>query len=133
MKLEDQYKEYLKNNPESKYSFDEWFLKVWEPKNNEYLNVGEDGKLTYLEDMSIWDITLMDGLEDERIMDFKQTINNISDHLKNLSYANGDISDIGNEVGYSIGMTLENMTEDEIETFISGFRHGVSLTNGTHK
>jgi hypothetical protein len=25
------------------------------------------------------------------------------------------------------------MTEDEIETFISGFRHGVSLTNGTHK
>jgi hypothetical protein len=133
MKLEDQYKEYLKNNPESKYSFDEWFLKVWEPKNNEYLNVGEDGKLTYLEDMSIWDITLMDGLEDERIMDFKQTINNISDHLKNLSYANGDISDIGNEVGYSIGMSLENMTEDEIETFISGFRHGVSLTNGTHK
>lgn len=133
MKLEDQYKEYLKNNPESKYSFDEWFLKVWEPKNNEYLNVGEDGKLTYLEDMSIWDITLMDGLEDERIMDFKQTINNISDHLKNLSYTNGDISDIGNEVGYSIGMSLENMTEDEIETFISGFRHGVSLTNGTHK
>ena len=133
MKLEDQYKEYLKNNPESKYSFDEWFLKVWEPKNNEYLNVGEDGKLTYLEDMSIWDITLMDGLGDERIMDFKQTITNISDHLKNLSYSNGDISDIGNEVGYSIGMTLENMTEDEIETFISGFRHGVSLTNGTHK
>jgi hypothetical protein len=133
MKLEDQYKEYLKNNPESKYSFDEWFLKVWEPKNNEYLNVGEDGKLTYLEDMSIWDITLMDGLEDERIMDFKQTITNISDHLKNLSYSNGDISDIGNEVGYSIGMSLENMTEDEIETFISGFRHGVSLTNGTHK
>ncbi len=133
MKLEDQYKEYLKNNPESKYSFDEWFLKVWEPKNNEYLNVGEDGKLTYLEDMSIWDITLMDGLEDERIMDFKQTISNISDHLKNLSYSNGDISDIGNEVGYSIGMSLENMTEDEIDSFISGFRHGVSLTNGTHK
>lgn len=133
MKLEDQYKEYLKNNPESKYSFDEWFLKVWEPKNNEYLNVGEDGKLTYLEDMSIWDITLMDGLEDERIMDFKQTITNISEHLKNLSYANGDISDIGNEVGYSIGMSLENMTEDEIDSFISGFRHGVSLTNGTHK
>ncbi len=134
MKLENQYKEYIKNNPKSKYSFDEWFLKVWEPKINGFLNVGEDGKLNYsVEDMSIWDITLLDGLEDDRIINFKQTITNITDHLKNLRYDKGDISDIGNEVGYSIGTSIENMTGEEIESFISGFRHGVSLTNGKHK
>ena len=43
-----------------------------------------------------------------------------------------DISDIGNEVGFGIGSILENMTEEEINDFISGFKHGVSLTNGTH-
>jgi uncharacterized Fe-S cluster-containing protein len=84
------------------------------------------------EDMLIWDVTLLDGLEDDRLIDFKETINKISEHLNNLKYYNGDISDIGNEIGYAIGSVLENMTEYEINSFVTGFKHGVSLTNGTH-
>jgi hypothetical protein len=49
----------------------------------------------------------------------------------NISYT-GDISDIGNEIGYAVGYTLENMTQEQIDVFITGFKHGVSLTNGTH-
>lgn len=44
----------------------------------------------------------------------------------------GDLSDFGNEVGFWLGKHYENMTEDEIELFITGFKHGISLTNGTH-
>lgn len=44
----------------------------------------------------------------------------------------GDLSDCGNEIGYIVGCKYKNMTEDEIEDFITGIRHGISLTNGTH-
>ena len=44
----------------------------------------------------------------------------------------GDISDLGNEVGVVVGEFYKNMNEKEIEMFIQGFQHGVSLTNGTH-
>lgn len=44
----------------------------------------------------------------------------------------GDISDIGNEIGYAVGYAIENMTQEQIDEFITGFKHGVSLTNGTH-
>jgi hypothetical protein len=44
----------------------------------------------------------------------------------------GDISDLGNEVGVTVGEFYQNMNEEEIELFIQGFRHGVSLTNGNH-
>jgi len=43
-----------------------------------------------------------------------------------------DMSDLGNEVGYVIGNVFSKMTEEEIKDFIFGFKHGVSLTNGTH-
>lgn len=44
----------------------------------------------------------------------------------------GDLSDCGNEIGYTVGKKYKDMTEDEIENFITGIRHGISLTNGTH-
>ena len=44
----------------------------------------------------------------------------------------GDLSDCGNEIGYMVGKTYKDMTQDEIEDFITGIRHGISLTNGTH-
>jgi len=123
-KLETQYRNYLESNPASKYTYDEWmdnvFLKSLKKFSAEH------------DDIKIWDITLLDGLEDEREIDFKKTTNKISEHLNNLKNYNGDISDIGNEVGHAIGKILENMTEDEINSFITGFKHGVSLTNGTH-
>ena len=65
-------------------------------------------------------------------MDFKETIEHISKQLKKVPYDNGDISDIGNEVGFAIGSKIINMTEEQIEDFITGFRHGISLTNKTH-
>ena len=67
-----------------------------------------------------------------REIDFKGVSKSISDHMSNLKYDNGDLSDIGNEIGFSIGQSLKNMNQDEIDDFISGFKHGVSLTNGTH-
>ena len=68
----------------------------------------------------------------EQETDFQEILKLITLKLNNVSYNNGDISDIGNEVGLAIGSILENMTDEEINDFISGFRHGVSLTNGTH-
>lgn len=44
----------------------------------------------------------------------------------------GDISDLGNEIGYCLGICIADMTEEQTSDFISGLRHGVSLTNGTH-
>lgn len=44
----------------------------------------------------------------------------------------GDLSDFGNEIGFWVGKHYESMTEDEIKLFIIGFKHGISLTNGTH-
>jgi hypothetical protein len=44
----------------------------------------------------------------------------------------GDLSDCGNEIGNMVGSKYKNMTEGEIENFITGIRHGISLTNGTH-
>jgi len=67
----------------------------------------------------------------EREINFKEVNSKISNHLLNIKYI-GDLSDIGNEVGFAIGNSLENMNEDEIDLFICGFKHGVSLTNGTH-
>lgn len=50
--------------------------------------------------------------------------------LANISYKNGDISDIGNEIGIVLGDFIH--TESELQDFIHGIRHGMSLTNGTH-
>jgi hypothetical protein len=68
----------------------------------------------------------------EREIEFKKTLTDISLRLPTIQYDNGDISDIGNEIGIAVGFVIENMTQEEISDFISGFRHGVSLTNGTH-
>lgn len=50
---------------------------------------------------------------------------------KKVNY-NGDMSDFGNEVGYALGTVIEEMTPKQINEFISGLKHGISLTNGTH-
>jgi len=44
----------------------------------------------------------------------------------------GDIADLGNEVGYVLGTFIDNMTEEQISDFMHGLQHGISLTNGTH-
>ena len=67
-----------------------------------------------------------------REIDMKSVLTELGKRLPSVQFLNGDISDIGNEVGFQLGSVLKNMTEDEIDDFISGFKHGVSLTNGTH-
>lgn len=54
----------------------------------------------------------------------------IETRIKDIHYI-GDESDLGNEIGYSIGKVI-NFTEEDTESFIHGIRHGISLTNGTH-
>ena len=61
MTLESQYKEYLQNNPDSTYSFDEWKHKVFHPILEAFIQELEKFK----DDIKDWDVTLMDGLEDE--------------------------------------------------------------------
>lgn len=57
--------------------------------------------------------------------------NGLKERVDRMNYE-GDLSDLGNEIGIIVGHAYKNMTEDEISDFINGFKHGVSLTNGTH-
>jgi hypothetical protein len=57
--------------------------------------------------------------------------NSLKESVNRMEYV-GDLSDLGNEIGITIGHAYENMTEEDIKEFIMGFKHGVSLTNGTH-
>ena len=68
----------------------------------------------------------------EQDIDFQKTLRHISSKLSNIPYDNGDISDIGNEIGIALGTILSDISEGEINDFISGLRHGISLMNGTH-
>jgi len=42
----------------------------------------------------------------------------------------GDMSDFGNEVGIVVGQFFKS--KEDIEDFITGLRHGISLADGTH-
>lgn len=72
-------------------------------------------------------------MEENRTFD-KTDLNWIAKILLKKSMINytGDLSDCGNEIGIIIGERYKNMTEDETQDFISGIKHGISLTNGTH-
>ena len=61
--------------------------------------------------------------------DFKKILKEISENLNNVAYEYGDYSDIGNEIGIVLGKTI---TKDELEDFLTGLRHGISLSDGTH-
>jgi len=45
-----------------------------------------------------------------------------------------DLSDIGNEIGFAVGkhVSYKNYFGFHKDDFIAGFRHGISLTDGTH-
>jgi len=61
---------------------------------------------------------------------FTHILNRIKTQLDNVNYDNGDVSDVGNEIGIVLGDFIT--TESELQDFITGIRHGMSLTNGTH-
>ena len=61
---------------------------------------------------------------------FQHIIKQIKEHMEKVSYENGDLSDVGNEIGIVLGNYIEN--EQEFKELITGIRHGISLTNGNH-
>ena len=65
-------------------------------------------------------------------MEFKEILTILASRLEEVDYQNGDISDVGNEIGFQLGSILPEMTEEEVQDFIHGFKHGISLTNNTH-
>lgn len=123
--LQTQYKNYLKNNPDSNLTYEQWLDQLSKnlaevvaqhhPHISDDFQIGPDGAYEY-----------------QDTTNFRQTLKSISDHLKVVKYTNGDLSDIGNEIGIAVGNIFTNMSQDQISEFISGFKHGVSLTNGTH-
>jgi len=53
----------------------------------------------------------------------------IREQLDKINY-HGDLSDIGNEIGIVIAKYFDE--ENNLQDFIMGVKHGVSLTDGTH-
>jgi hypothetical protein len=63
---------------------------------------------------------------------FNKIIRNIVVQLETVTY-NGDLSDIGNEIGIVIGKYIEkDKMGCELDDFIHGIKHGISLVDGTH-
>jgi len=98
---------------------------IWEHNSKHYKLVGDD-------EHKEWEEVTPEEMDRE----FNKTkLNYIANTLKeavNRMEYTGDISDLGNEIGVTVGHAYKNMTEENINDFIFGFRHGVSLTNGTH-
>lgn len=118
------YLEWIDNNPNNHISFPEW-ISFMHP--SEFIWTEEDD-----EHLSDWDVTLQDGLFDELPINMKTTLSKIAEIIKTVEYSTGDISDIGNEIGWAVGQAIPNINEEDIRIFMIGFKHGISLTNGTH-
>lgn len=65
----------------------------------------------------------------------ERTIKELELDIEKLYYGSSDLSDIGNEIGIVIGKAIEKYKGElgwELEDFINGVKHGVSLVDGTH-
>jgi len=62
---------------------------------------------------------------------FKKLSLDIIKTLYDIDYA-GDLSDIGNEIGIVVAKYFSDDLGYEKDDFLSGLRHGISLTDGTH-
>lgn len=64
----------------------------------------------------------------------KEISNAIIEQLNSMSFNGTDLGDIGNEIGIAVGNKILNKNEDGYLpiAFIHGFKHGISLTDGTH-
>lgn len=72
--LNTQYQQWLDKNPKSKISYDDWLMNIHLPKMG---NMRSELKNKNIDDLSEWDITLMDGLEDETNPNYCEDITNI--------------------------------------------------------
>lgn len=65
--------------------------------------------------------------------DITDITNELSRVLLEVQYVRGDLSDIGNEIGIVIGKYINKKEMGfELEDFITGLKHGISITDGTH-
>jgi len=63
---------------------------------------------------------------------FNKIKEDIKSQLDTIDYQ-GDLSDIGNEIGIILGHYIhENELGWELKSFFDGIKHGISLTNRTH-
>jgi len=69
----------------------------------------------------------------ERIELYEKIKNEIITQLINRK-VDGDIGDIGNEIGYAVGKHIanKNIVTFEASDFIDGFEHGYSIQDETH-
>ena len=51
------------------------------------------------------------------------------EYSRSMDYE-GDLSDCGNEIGIAVGQFFKS--KEDIEDFITGLKHGISLVDGTH-
>jgi uncharacterized protein YwlG (UPF0340 family) len=60
-------------------------------------------------------------------------IQKIVNDLKEIKvHPQGDLSDLGNEIGKIIGNYIDNTDGYEISDLLAGIKHGVSLIDKTH-
>ena len=68
----------------------------------------------------------------DKDQNFKKAVEDVITILGDVKYS-GDLSDLGNEVGFAIGEYIkDNEMGFSLEDFIQGVKHGVSIVNGTH-
>lgn len=57
-------------------------------------------------------------------------------HLESIKTSsqikNGDLSDLGNEIGIAIGRHTGEKNGFEKDAFVVGIYHGISISDGTH-
>ena len=64
---------------------------------------------------------------------FEEIKNEIVQQLDSADYNyEGDLSDIGNEIGLVIGKHISKDLGYDADDFIRGLKHGISLIDGTH-
>jgi hypothetical protein len=69
----------------------------------------------------------------ERLLHNNSDVNIIKIGLDVYIKFNGDLSDLGNDIGLNIGEYInENKLGYEKDDFISGIQHGVSIIDGSH-
>jgi len=62
-----------------------------------------------------------------------EIIQKIIQQLNSIKYTNGDVGDIGNEIGIAIGDYIdESKFGYELDSFFHGVKHGISLKKGNH-
>lgn len=59
-------------------------------------------------------------------------IEEIINELKSLDYLKGDLSDLGNDIGFVVGKYLSKDSGFDKDSFLQGIKHGLSISDGTH-